>query len=78
MPNPTDGCGGTLGLKNIFVDHIYKGSDTQNSNAWKQTAAISGAHTLGKATIANSGFNGFWSDLSNSGKFNNDYYKSIL
>jgi hypothetical protein len=26
------------------------------------TAAISGAHTLGSATIANSGFDGFWSD----------------
>jgi hypothetical protein len=42
------------------------------------TAAISGAHTLGSATIANSGYNGFWSDVNNSGIFNNDYYKAIL
>lgn len=42
------------------------------------TAAISGAHTLGQARISNSGFNGHWSDQINQGKFNNDYYKSLL
>lgn len=42
------------------------------------TAAISGAHTLGSASIENSGYNGFWSDINNSGIFNNDYYKAIL
>lgn len=48
------------------------------SNAWRFTAAISGAHTLGQARISNSGFNGHWSDLANQGKFNNDYYRSLL
>lgn len=42
------------------------------------TAAISGAHTLGSASIANSGYNGFWGSADQSGIFNNDYYKSIL
>ena len=42
------------------------------------TAAISGAHTLGQATIANSGFDGFWSSSAEQSKFNNDYFKSIL
>lgn len=42
------------------------------------TAAISGAHTLGSATIANSGYDGFWADATQSGIFNNDYYKGIL
>jgi hypothetical protein len=42
------------------------------------TAAISGAHTLGGATVANSGYNGFWGSPDQSGKFNNDYYKGIL
>ena len=71
MPNPTTGCDG---LSMIFVDHIYKGQ----SDAWTLIAAINGAHTLGSATIANSGFNGFWSDAANQGKFNNNYYHSIL
>lgn len=51
---------------------------TDDSVAWKFVAAISGAHTLGQARIANSGFNGHWSDQSNQGKFNNDYYRSLL
>ena len=58
MPVPTDGC---TGLENIFIDHIYKGQ----SNAWRLTAAISGAHTLGSSRISTSGFNGFWSDAEN-------------
>lgn len=45
---------------------------------WYLTAAISGAHTLGRAHIDNSGYVGWWSDPDNSGIFNNDYYKSIL
>lgn len=74
MPVATDGCGGTLGLDNIFVKQIYKNTGRE----WEFTAAISGAHTLGSAKQSNSGFNGFWSDAANSGKFNNDYYHSIL
>ena len=72
MPNPEDGC---EGLENIFIDHIYK---AQGAQGWELTAAISGAHTLGGATIANSGYNGFWGSADQSGKFNNDYYKGIL
>ena len=41
-------------------------------------AAIMGAHTVGRVTIENSGYNGHWSDEKNSGIFNNNYYKSIL
>ena len=54
MPNPELGCDG---LEDIFVDHIYKGTGRE----WEFTAAISGAHTLGSASIENSGYNGFWS-----------------
>ena len=71
MPNPTDGC---LGLGEIFLKHIYSGQ----ANPWALTAAISGAHTLGSATIANSGFDGFWSDSGAQGQFNNDYFKSMI
>ena len=72
MPNPELGCDG---LSDIFIDHIYKEYDDQ---AWNLTAAISGAHTLGSASIANSGYDGFWSSAEEAGKFNNGYYKSIL
>lgn len=72
MPNPENGCDG---LKSIFVDHIYA---AQTGDEWALTAAISGAHTLGSATIANSGYDGFWADSTQSGIFNNDYYKGIL
>jgi len=71
MPNRVVGCSG---LESIFYTNIYK---CQTDN-WDLTAAISGAHTLGQATIANSGFNGFWSSAAEQSKFNNDYFKSIL
>ena len=72
MPNPENGCDG---LKSIFIDHIYA---SETGDEWALTAAISGAHTLGSATIANSGYDGFWADATQSGIFNNDYYKGIL
>jgi hypothetical protein len=76
MPNPENGCDG---LESIFVDHIYAEQDGDEEwSAWDLTAAISGAHTLGSATIANSGYDGFWADAEQSGIFNNDYYKGIL
>jgi hypothetical protein len=71
MPDPTESCDG---LTKIFIEHIYTGWP----DAWALTAAISGAHTLGSASAENSGFVGTWSDALNQGKFNNNYYKSIL
>lgn len=73
MPNPEDGC---TGLKNIFVDHIYKSKSERKS--WMLTAAVSGAHTLGGAKQSQSGYDGHWSDAESQGKFNNDYYKSLI
>ena len=58
LPNPMEGCSG---LKNIFVNNIYK----ESPNPWELTAAISGAHTLGGAKLNASGFDGFWSDAEN-------------
>ena len=71
MPDPMKSCSG---LESIFVENIYKNTDSP----WDMTAAISGAHTIGSAKIANSGFNGFWSDPQNSSNFNNDYYRSMV
>jgi len=72
MPNPELGCDG---LSDIFIDHIYSST---GERGWEMTAAISGAHTLGSATVDNSGYDGFWGDQEQGGKFNNDYYKGIL
>jgi hypothetical protein len=60
MPDANTGCDH---VEDIFIDHVYNlnGTDT----AWALTAAISGAHTLGSTKIANSGFNGHWSDSAN-------------
>jgi len=73
MPDANVGCSH---LEHIFVNHVYAGNG--DNNAWAMTAAISGAHTLGSAKTANSGFNGHWSTASEQGKFNNDYYKSLI
>jgi hypothetical protein len=45
---------------------------------WELTAALSGAHTLGSATLENSGYNGFWSDAESAGVFNNEYFRSMM
>jgi len=77
MPNPEHGCNGAdghPGLKQIFVDNIYK----DHKQGWMLTAAISGAHTVGKVSLDTAGYNGHWSDEHNSGKFNNDYFKSLI
>lgn len=79
MPNPEHSCEGNVdlgqdGLRQIFVDNIYGGAP----DAWTMTAAISGAHTVGSASPENSGYDGHWSDATNSGIFNNNYYHSLL
>ena len=60
MPNPEHGCmgrgEGKDGLKQIFVDHIFKTA----KHPWTYTTAINGAHTVGKASLENSGYEGFW------------------
>jgi len=62
MPNPEFGCqgrDGNDGLKQIFVENIFKG----RTDAWTLTAALSGAHTVGGAIPENSGYNGHWSTV---------------
>ena len=77
MPNPEHGCrgkDGKDGLKQSFVDHIYKDQEFP----WALTAAISGAHTVGSAKPANSGYDGHWSSAEQQGKFNNDYFRRLI
>merc|ERR1712079_999859 len=44
----------------------------------KHTVALMGVHTLGRAKVENSGYDGFWSDPENSRLFNNNYFVSLL
>lgn len=75
MPNAEAGC---TDIKTVFIDHLFSGVKSKERFKWKLAAAISGAHTIGQATLNNSGFNGSWSDSDNQDVFNNDYYKSLL
>ena len=45
MPITEHGCEGPNGIDTIFVDNVYGHT---GADAWKYTAAISGAHTLGE------------------------------
>jgi len=67
LPDPADGCAAT---KRVF------GKQLGLSN--RASAALMGVHTLGRARLENSGFNGWWSDPHNSRVFNNNYYISML
>lgn len=50
----------------------------KEKEAWALTTALAGAHTLGSASIENSGYEGHWSDPKDQGVFNNGYFKSLL
>lgn len=67
LPDPERGCAAN---EETMVDAM--------GLSWRETAALMGVHTLGRAEIRHSGYNGFWSDAGNSKKFNNDYYLSLL
>lgn len=67
LPDPEKSCGE---VKEVFLDRL--------GLSWSETAALMGAHTLGRAKMETSGYHGFWSDSVNSMLFNNNYYVSIL
>ena len=63
-------------MRQIFVENIFDSKTTVEG--WGLTTAIFGAHTVGKVSLENSGYNGFWSDAVNQGIFNNNYYYSLI
>jgi len=66
LPNASASC--------TAVEQTYV---TQMKLTWKQAAALSGVHTLGKAQPQNSGFDGWWSTNEESRYFNNNYFVSL-
>merc|ERR1719446_1041662 len=67
LPNPENSCGA---VEDVFV--------TNMGLSWEETAALMGVHSLGRAQVSNSGYDGWWSDFENSRRFNNDYFTSIV
>jgi len=66
------------GLPAATLDHggvmeFFQGEFGFDAN---ETVALLGAHTLGRASSANSGFNGAWISGQTS-QFNNEYYKKL-
>lgn len=73
MPDPEKGFDD---IDNVFFKHMFK---YENGKVKKRlTAAIMGAHTLGRARIENSGYDGTWSAPGSEGVFDNDYYRQML
>lgn len=75
MPNPENGC---EDLKAVFHDHIFNVWGWGERKKWKSVAALSGAHTIGSAKPANSGYDGMWGNPENQGIFNTDYFRNIM
>jgi len=67
LPSPGDGCPTNQAH---FMTNMGLG--------WDEITSLMGVHTLGGASIANSGYNGFWSDVVNQTFFNNNYYQSLV
>lgn len=66
LPNPEDGCGA---VDTVFVKRL--------GLSWRRAAALMGVHTLGRAKIENSGYDGFWVSPPFARIFGNHYY-SVL
>lgn len=71
MPNPENG---EDAMREVFVENVFNAA----KDGWRMTTAIIGAHTLGGASLENSGYEGTWSDPEDQGKFNNGYYRNLL
>jgi len=67
LPNPEHGCSE---VERVFVKNL--------GLSWEESAALMGVHTLGRARLENSGYDGWWSDPINSRKFNNHFFVSML
>lgn len=65
---------GLSAMQEVFHDNVFSG----HRMPWIPTAALIGAHTLGGASVSNSGYSGTWDDAEDQGKFNTGYYKNLL
>lgn len=45
---------------------------------WAESAALMGAHTVGRAQIQNSGYDGWWADPGSQARFDSGFFRSLL
>jgi len=69
LPNPQDGC---------KANEVTFLADNALNLTWRQTAALMGVHTLGKAHASNSGYSGWWTDEQSVAHFDNSYYLDVI
>jgi catalase (peroxidase I) len=67
LPDPERGC---AAVEDTFVKNM--------GLSWGESAALMGVHTIGKASVNNSGYAGRWSNPQASRLFNNDYFVSLV
>jgi len=67
LPNPENSCNA---VKSNFVDSL--------GLTWEESAALMGVHTLGRASIHNSGYDGWWNAGPEGRDFSNSYYISLI
>jgi len=67
LPDAEQGCSE---VERVFIQNL--------GLRWRNAAALMGAHTLGRARIAQSGYDGWWSDPENSRMFNSNFFVSLL
>lgn len=67
LPNPDNSCND---VERVFVNNM--------GLSWRSATALMSVHSIGAASVDNSGFDGFWDTLHHSAKFNNHYYVNLL
>lgn len=67
LPNPADSCSA---VEASFVKNL--------GLSWRESAALMGVHTLGRAAAHNSGFDGWWTSGVDGARFDHVYYVNLL
>jgi hypothetical protein len=67
LPNPEGSC---TDVDRVFIQNL--GLD------WRGAAALSGAHSLGRAHPTSSGYSGYWSSPLERRGFNNSYFVNLV
>jgi len=67
LPDAEKGCSE---VERIFINNMKLTE--------REAAALMGVHTIGRTRLENSGYDGWWSDPTNSRIFNNNYYISMV
>jgi len=67
LPNPERSC---VAVEENFVQEL--------GLTWPEAVAMMGVHTLGRTSVHNSGYDGWWNEGPEGRSFNNSYYVSLV